>query len=73
LSKWQNQFAGTTPNECVTTSTLIAMNMMNDYAQAKVGLIDAISDRDIKSFTENLDNNFLAWARYRIPIGTPKP
>jgi len=68
LSKWQNQFYGMTDNECVTTSTLIAMNMMDDYACAASGAGADLPDRDIETFTRALDEGgVLAWLRYRLP------
>ena len=72
LHYFQSQGYGPTTNECVTTSALMAMNMLKDWAALYEGhLFEA--DRTIAAYTSELDSHGLKSWKYRFPTKSPLP
>lgn len=72
LHYFQSQGYGPTTNECVTTSTLMSMNMLKDWVALHQGhLIEP--DRGIEEYTHYLDElGFRGW-KYRFSTKSPLP
>lgn len=72
LYYFQSQGYGPTPNECVTTSTLISMNMIKDWLASQHGHpIEPI--QSIEEYTHYLDSIGLRGWRYRFSTHSPLP
>ncbi len=72
LHYFQSQGYGPTTNECVTTSALMAMNMLKDWAALQEGhLFEA--DRTLEDYTSELDSRGLKSWKYRFPTKSPLP
>ena len=72
LHYFQSQGHGPTKNECVTTSALMSMNMLKDWAALTQGhLIEP--DRTIEEYTHYLDMLGLRGWRYRFPTKSLLP
>jgi len=72
LHYYQNQGYGPTTNECVTTSALIAMNMMTEWVTANLGS-PVESNLRIEDYAARLDNLGLRGWQYRFPTHSPLP
>lgn len=72
LHYFQSQRDGPTPNECVTTSALMCMNMVKDWAAVQQGQRFE-PDRNIAEYTSELDALGLRGWRYRFSTKSPLP
>ena len=70
LHYFQSQGYGPTPNECVTASTLMCMNMLKDLAAHGRALKP---DRDIQSYIHELDSLGVRGWKYRFSTDSPLP
>jgi hypothetical protein len=75
LHYFQSQGWGPTMNECVTTSTVMAMNMMEDRiaCAAGGGPLQFLADLRLEDYIEALEARGLAGWRYRFPTRSPLP
>ncbi|NOT03775.1 MAG: hypothetical protein HOP27_04165 [Anaerolineales bacterium] len=72
LHYFQSQNNGPTKNECVTTSALMSMNMLKDWAASQQGC-PCEPDRDIETYTHELDALGLQGWKYRFSTNSPLP
>ncbi len=74
LHYFQSQGLGPTTNECVTTSTVMAMNLMEDRLRAgRGGALRYEADLRIEDFIRDLESQGLAGWRYRFSTRSPLP
>jgi hypothetical protein len=72
LHYFQSQGYGPTPNECVTTSALMSMNMLKDWAALHEGHLME-PDRNLEEYTRELDAIGIWGWRYRFSTTSPLP
>ncbi|MBI5352430.1 MAG: hypothetical protein HZB50_07310 [Chloroflexi bacterium] len=72
LHYFQSQGYGPTANECVTTSALISMNMLKDWAALYQGH-HLEADMTIEEYTRDLDSRGLKGWKYRFSTRSPLP
>lgn len=74
LHYFQSQLKGPTTNECVTTSAVMGMNVMEDLAASKdQEPIQFISNLRLEEYTRNLDAKGFAGWLYRFSTTSPLP
>jgi hypothetical protein len=72
LHYFQSQGYGPTTNECVTTSTLMSMNMLKDLAALRYDR-PIEPDRNISEYTRDLDALGIRGWKYRFSTKSPFP
>ncbi len=72
LHYFQSQGYGPTTNECVTTSTLMSMNMLKDLLALRQGH-PLEADRKIAEYTRDLDGLGIRGWKYRFSTRSPFP
>ena len=72
LHYYQNQGYGPTNNECVTTSAIIAMNIMDDWLAAGLNR-PSQADKILKDYTSDLDARGVWGWLYRFSTNSPLP
>jgi hypothetical protein len=74
LHYFQSQGYGPTPNECVTTSVVMGMNMLEDrIASGGVGPIRYVSDLRLEEYVRTLDGHGFSGWKYRFSTKSPLP
>jgi hypothetical protein len=74
LHYFQSQLKGPTPNECVTTSAVMGMNIMEDRAaDDNQEPIQFISNLCLEDYTRDLDDRGIAGWVYRFSTKSPLP
>lgn len=73
LHYFQSQLKGPTTNECVTTSAVMGMNIMEDMAASKGQAIQFISNLRLEEYTSDLDSRGIKGWLYRFSTTSPLP
>ena len=74
LHYFQTQLTGPTPNECVTTSAVMGMNIMEDHATSRdKEPIQLIANLRLEEYTHDLDARGLRGWLYRFSTTSPLP
>jgi len=74
LHYFQSQLKGPTPNECVTTSAVMGMNIMEDLAASRgQEPVQFVSNLRLEDYTSDLDARGIAGWLYRFSTKSPLP